>query len=95
MLDEIETKFNMVTIKYGEMRLYRFNDALNIIKECEARRKKIVGFDSFRYFVHSIQPVMEYSYDYSKLPMELTWCKAKHDIRQCESMGFVFEIVYK
>lgn len=95
MLDAIEKKFDPVAIKYGQMRLYQYCDAISIMQECESQNKKILGFDTFRLFSHGIQPIMSYSYDYSNLPKSCTWNKAITDIRPYATMDFVFEVIYE
>ena len=94
MIDEIARKFESVVIKYYEIRLYRYDDAVKVIDECEARQIKIWGFDSFKLVPPGIQPFMEFSPDYSKIEASLTWQKAREDIEKCSHMDFVFEVVY-
>ncbi|MCL2078186.1 MAG: hypothetical protein FWH08_07275 [Oscillospiraceae bacterium] len=95
MEDRFDKIFESVVIKYHEMRLYRYNDAIRVIDECEKRRIKILGVDSFRLLPNKkIQPFMEFSHDYSALAIPLTWNKARGDICLYSQKDLVFEIVY-
>ena len=95
MVDKIESIFENVAIKYDNMRLYFYGDAINIIDECQKRQIKILGFDSFKLSAYGIQSFMEFSYDYSKLNKSMTWEKARKDIKSLSSSDFVFELVYE
>ncbi|MCL2707439.1 MAG: hypothetical protein FWE97_04700 [Dehalococcoidia bacterium] len=94
MKDTVAQKFDAIAIKYGIMRLYFYNNAADVITECETQQIKVLGINSFKLSARGIQPFMEYSPDYSKLEKHQTWGKAREDIFNYSEMDLVFEVVY-
>ena len=86
--------FKEDAIKYHNIKLYFFKDAIKLITECERQSIKILGLDSFKLTAQGIQPSMEFSYDYSALEMKQSWDKAKEDLTALAYSEFLFEFTY-
>ena len=95
MIDIITHLFENVAIKYGNMRLYFFRDAIALINECETCQIKILGFDSFKLSAQGIQPFSEFSPNFSGLDKTMTWDKAREELSKYSQADFLFEIIYE
>lgn len=96
-MDIIETEFEDVVIKRGNMRMYNTVDAVNVIKKCHQLNKKIYAIDALKVWDTYIQPFMEQSVDYTEItddPKCNVWEMAIEFINSKKDMGFVYEIVY-
>lgn len=79
--------------KRGEMILFELEASHEVVKKCRKYSLKIIGFDSFRVFEHSIQPVMEHSPDYSRYSKEASWDYAEAGLNRIQERGLLQEFV--
>lgn len=95
MNDLITFQFDARAIKYGKMRFYFYEDAVDIINKCQKKQIKVLGFDAFKLSAKGIQPFMEFSRDYSSIEKYIAWNKAREDLKHFSGTDLVFEIIYE
>ena len=87
-------RFEDSAIKRFNMHLFKAEQMMEIVDACEAAGLRIYGFDGFRLLGESIQPLMEYSPDYSDVKdIEKIYMMARLFLREAANLELLLEIV--
>jgi hypothetical protein len=95
MFNKIEKKFLKKGRIWGKTLLFNKSTAISFIYELRKAHIPILGIDAFRVVGNSIQPIMEYSIDFSlsEKPSLNSWDDSSTFISLDRGEDLLFEVV--
>jgi hypothetical protein len=95
MMDIVKETFFTKSIVYkNSIVLYNPQNAVDVVKFCQTMNKRIYGLDAFRFVGNGIQPVLEFSTDYSCDKSAKVYEEAIEHVQKLFDENLYFEVIY-